>query len=62
MPDKDKDEGGPLIHFHNKKTGVRVWPVMVQDSEGNWNPSDPAVVESLMRDDFHQRKPESGKK
>ncbi len=41
MPDQDKDEGSPLIHFRNPKTGMSVWPVMVKDSEGNWNPADP---------------------
>jgi hypothetical protein len=60
MP-QDKEQP-PLIRFHNPRTGVTIYPVMVKDSEGNWVPSDPGVVESLMRDDFHQPKPGPGKK
>jgi hypothetical protein len=62
MADKEKDEGGPLIHFRNKKTGVSIWPVMVKDSEGNWNPSDPDAIESLMKAESPKTKPDSGKK
>jgi hypothetical protein len=62
MADKEKDEGGPLIHFRNPRTGVSVWPVMVKDSEGNWVDSCPDAIESLMKADSPQRKPDSGKK
>ncbi len=56
------DEQQPLIRFRNKKTGLVIYPMMVKDSKGNWVPSDPAGLESLMRDDLCKDKPDSGNK
>ncbi len=55
-------ESPPLMHFRNPKTGMSVWPVMKKDSEGNWTPSAPDAIKSLMRDDYRQGTPNSGKK
>ena len=46
------------LHLHNPHTGVRVWPVMKQDSEGNWQFSDPEGIKSMME----RRKPKSIKR
>jgi hypothetical protein len=45
------------LHLHNPHTGVRVWPVMKQDSEGNWQISSPDVIKSMLG----PRKKKSGK-
>ena len=55
--DKIKKTKFPL-HLHNPHTGVRVWPVMKQDSEGNWQISSPDVIKSMLE----RRKPKSGKR
>ena len=53
-----KQEEEPLIMFFNPETGISVWPVMKQDSEGNWVFSYPEEVKSLLG----VQEPKSGKK
>jgi hypothetical protein len=45
MPQEEK---APPLHLHNPSTGVRIWPVMKQDSEGNWVVSSPEFVDNMM--------------
>jgi len=43
-----QEDKAPPIHFHNEKTGVRVWPKMKKDSDGKWVVSSPEFVDNML--------------
>jgi hypothetical protein len=59
---KDNQEQASIFRLKNPKNGLVIYPKMIKDSEGNWVPSHPDVIESLMKAPSLPTKRNSGKK